>query len=47
MIFIQLEAFETRGTGNELVGELGLVVGVVIPTTLLIDLLVSVLRIVC
>ena len=46
MIFIQLEAFEACSTGDELVRELGLVVGVIVSTALLVDFLMSVLSVV-
>jgi hypothetical protein len=46
LVLVQLEALESRGTGDQLVRELSLVVWVVVPTVLLVDLLVGILSII-
>ena len=45
MILVELEALEGSTTGNEFVRKLGLMVWVVIAPTLVVDLVVSVLRV--
>ena len=46
LVLVQLEALEGGGTGNQLVGELSLVVRVLITALLLVDLLVGILSII-
>ena len=46
MILEQLHGLERRGTTNELVRELGFIIGIVIASILLVHLLVSVLSVV-
>ena len=45
VILVELEALESSTTGYELMGELGFIVWVVIPSTLVVDLFVSILRV--
>lgn len=46
VVLEELHAFEGSGTGDELVGELALIVGIVVASILVIDLLVASLRVV-